>query len=279
MRIKYIEPRAELRSVISRFWYGEVQQENPLAPSSYRIVASGNTGMVIQLFQNQSRLYNSHNQKQLPLAFIYGQKSDTPCLNHFSAEVTIVGVDFQPTAFTRIFGVNTTELTNTLADAVTLLPNCLLRQLQECETVAVAVALLERYFLKHTLTTTPQLGIDYAIQQIRQAPCIIDTSDIAIELGMSRRTFQRRFKDQVGIDAQTYSRIIRFQRALYSIQQSRTTSITQLAYDLGYADQSHFGREFKLFIGDSPKVFAKPNKTLVELTKCPLTPFRILGVE
>lgn len=279
MQVNYIQPRKELRGVISRFWIGEVpfMEHNDL--SFYRIIASGNTGLIIQLFQNHSPLLNSVDHRVLPRAFIYGQKSDSPCLNHFTSMATLLGVDFQPTAFKKVFGVNATELTNTLADAAALLPYSLIRQLQDSESIREAISLIENYLLDKVKESSTETALDYAITQIRQTTYLVDTAVLASKIGMSQRTFQRHFKEQVGIDAHTYSRIIRFQKALDIMQQGRDISLTKLAYDLGYADQSHFGREFKLFVGESPMGFMKHSKFLETSNTDIHTPFRIIEIK
>lgn len=278
MQVNYIQPRKELRGVISRFWIGEVLSMGHNEQSFYRIIASGNTGLIIQLFQNQSLLLNSADHRVLPKAFIYGQKSDSPCLNHFTAEATLLGVDFHPTVFKKVFGVNATELTNTLADAVALLPYSLIRQMQDSESIHEAISLIEHYLLGKVKESSTEAALDYAITQIRQTTYLVDTAVLASKIGMSQRTFQRHFKEQVGIDAYTYSRIVRFQKALHSMQQGREISLTQLAYDLGYADQSHFGREFKLFVGESPLGFIKHSKYLETSNTDIHTPFRIIEI-
>lgn len=278
MKVRYCLPRKELKTIVSRFWHGEVDLVEGPGKGVYRIIASGNTGIIIQLFQNQSVLYNKENQESLPKSFIYGQKSANPCLNYFANKATVLGVDLHPTAFKRLFGLNTTELTNTLADAETLLSNEVCRQLYESRSVQEAITILENYFLRYALASSSQ-EIDYVVQKINQTVNLANTVQLAEEVNMSRRSFQRNFKDLVGIDAYTYSRIIRFQRALHLMQNTQATSLTEIAYAIGYADQSHFGREFKVFAGESPKVFLQNSQFIGNPQIDISVPFRIIGVE
>ncbi|MDM1406006.1 AraC family transcriptional regulator [Myroides marinus] len=279
MQVEYFSPRVELKSIISRFWAGKVHCATTVDNASYRILASGSTGIVVQLFQNHSKLFNSTDHRKLPLAFIYGQKTDAPCLNHFSTDTTVLGVDFHPMAFKRIFGVNTTELTNTIASLEDLLPESICRRLFQSENLQEAIVVLEQYFLTKLGLAPDTAKLEYALRQIQKAPFLLNTDLLAGEIGMSRRSFQRHFKEQIGVDASTYSRIIRFQKALHSLKCVSNVSLTQLAYDLGYADQSHLGREFKLFVGESPKQFVKQSSYLDTPTIDIHIPFRIIGVE
>lgn len=276
MNVKYCLPRKELRGIVSRFWHGEVDLIE--GEGVYRIIASGNTGIIIQLFQNRSVLYNKENQKALPKSFIYGQKSDSPCLNYFAHKATVLGVDLHPTAFKKIFGFHTTELTNTLADAEDLLPSEVCRQLYESTSTQEAIKILENHFLRYAITSSNQ-EIEYIIQKLNKTCELANTTSLAEEVNMSRRSFQRKFKEVVGIDAYTYSRIMRFQKALHFMQNSEATSLTQVAYKVGYADQSHFGREFRVFVGDSPKAFLQ-NSHFMDTPQIDISiPFRIIGVE
>ena len=50
-----------------------------------------------------------------------------------------------------------------------------------------------------------------------------------------------------------YSRIIRFQAALKEYGSKKT--LTDIAQDCGYYDQSHFINDFREFTGYNPKVY------------------------
>ncbi|HEY5825191.1 MAG TPA: AraC family transcriptional regulator, partial [Cyclobacteriaceae bacterium] len=52
-----------------------------------------------------------------------------------------------------------------------------------------------------------------------------------------------------------YGKINRFQHSLGLINQ-KDTSLTDIAYEAGYFDQSHFIREFKSFTGVTPSSYS-----------------------
>ena len=49
-----------------------------------------------------------------------------------------------------------------------------------------------------------------------------------------------------------FSRILRCQSALTSIHAQGDISFSDLAFNLGFSDQSHFLREFKKFVSTTP---------------------------
>lgn len=72
---------------------------------------------------------------------------------------------------------------------------------------------------------------------------------------MSERTLVRRFEQQIGVTPKIYASIFRFNSAIQRIENGQFRSLTSLAHDLGYADQSHFIRWFKHFTGETPLKF------------------------
>jgi AraC-like DNA-binding protein len=61
----------------------------------------------------------------------------------------------------------------------------------------------------------------------------------------------------VGISPKQLGRIIRLQATLKMLLNQRTGSLTEVAYENEYFDQSHFNRDFKEFTGVNPKEFYK----------------------
>jgi AraC-like DNA-binding protein len=81
--------------------------------------------------------------------------------------------------------------------------------------------------------------------------------DLAEELGLSQRQLERGFQTQVGISAKQLAQAIRFGEAHTDLMLQPQQSLTDLAYTLGYGDQSHFNREFRAYAGMSPGAFAE----------------------
>ena len=76
---------------------------------------------------------------------------------------------------------------------------------------------------------------------------------LARETSITRRHLERRFLDAVGLSPKRLARIIRFQHALELLQQPVDRSAgAATAAACGYADQSHFIRDFRTLAGCSP---------------------------
>ena len=74
-------------------------------------------------------------------------------------------------------------------------------------------------------------------------------------LNVTERTFQRVFKKYVGLPANEYRRICQFYFAFAQLKGRHFDKLTDVAYDNGYFDQSHFIRSFREFADTSPNEY------------------------
>jgi AraC-like DNA-binding protein len=68
---------------------------------------------------------------------------------------------------------------------------------------------------------------------------------------VGERQLQRAFQSMLGISPKSYLRVIRLYKAL-EMGLANKGSFTDIAYCLGYADPSHFTRDFKDYFGATP---------------------------
>ncbi len=73
-------------------------------------------------------------------------------------------------------------------------------------------------------------------------------------LGIDYRTLERRFKTTVGLTPKEFSRVILFKNVYKAF---RDNPIKDAAFflDWCYYDQSHYIKEFKYFMGNTPKAY------------------------
>lgn len=69
--------------------------------------------------------------------------------------------------------------------------------------------------------------------------------------GMSKRSFQIRFREQVGVSPKEFARLMRLQATLRALDAS-DASISDVAADSGFADQAHATRELRRITGLAP---------------------------
>jgi AraC-like DNA-binding protein len=94
-----------------------------------------------------------------------------------------------------------------------------------------------------------------AVGTVRRARGTKRMDAVASEINASPRTLERLFLEHVGISAKTFSRLVRFDRAVRDLPLRGAQSWSQFALSHGYSDQSHFINEFREFAGVTPTQF------------------------
>lgn len=74
-------------------------------------------------------------------------------------------------------------------------------------------------------------------------------SALCRELGTSRVTLSRKFREQVGLTPKTYARVVRIESLMSHLAQAGEDSWAMLAEDFGYHDQAHLSHDFQEFCG------------------------------
>lgn len=95
-------------------------------------------------------------------------------------------------------------------------------------------------------------------RMIAAMQCLLASPETAVtELAavscLGKKQFERLFRRVVGTNPKEYARIARFQKSL-SLMQHHTDdgNLARLASRCGYADQSHFIRDFRTYSGHTP---------------------------
>ncbi len=94
-------------------------------------------------------------------------------------------------------------------------------------------------------------AVHFIEQRIDDFPSV---SSIAAHVGVSPRQLERIFKSSLNMTPAALHRMMRLQYGKWLITNTRE-SITDIALGCGFADSSHFSREFKLLFGQTPRVF------------------------
>jgi len=195
-------------------------------------------------------------QKTLPNYFLYGQTIE-PIQLQIKGAYKLLVFQLYPFATRLLLGINPKEINDECYD---------LMQVQNVETDKTITRLI-------TADTNSQVKIisDYILELVKNSSSNIDTSiKLAIstlintkgliqikqlreQLYITERTFERRFAKEIGVTPKQFAKIIQFSFSLNQIQESDYTKLTNIAYENGFADQSHFIRTFKKYTGETPK--------------------------
>lgn len=90
--------------------------------------------------------------------------------------------------------------------------------------------------------------------------CRPSLDDLAAIAGISRFHFSRMFAKAIGLSPTRYLERLRIERAKAMIR-THDLSLAQVAHAAGFADQSHFTRRFRHWVGCTPAVYAREHRS------------------
>lgn len=89
----------------------------------------------------------------------------------------------------------------------------------------------------------------------KQSKLQTNVSSLSRSLGVSKRQLERLFLKYVGITPIKYLRLQRIEAARDLLKQNSHLSCADIAFELGFYDQSHFIREFRIVTNMTPKAY------------------------
>jgi AraC-like DNA-binding protein len=190
---------------------------------------------------------------------ISGQQNDYYDLL-ITDHLSVFSITFQPNGLSQFLKFPVSELRNqtVAANAIdkSFLPPHVEDQLAEAKSFKKRVEIAEALFVK--LIATPIERVDHermlqSIQMIKSSKGSVSIDALASNACLSRKQFERKFLAYIGISPKQFLKIIRFQYTLFLNQSAANHSLTSLAYEAGYYDQSHFINEIKELTGLTPK--------------------------
>jgi AraC-like DNA-binding protein len=257
MKYFSINPSAKLAGLVRFFWVLEMDNFSG-APYIHRTMADGCVEMV---FHYQGVFDELLGNDQQITSFSSGISGPSQQFRRFSIDQRfgIFGVYLYPFAMSELFDIPCIALTNEMIDMTTILGTAG-KELQEKMMLApdnqTRVTIISQ-FLESRLARrkTKHHSISETIRQIISTDGSSNVQRLAEDSFLSMRQFQRNFKEYAGFSPKLFTRIIRFQTALRKYPEKESLSLTDIAYDCGYYDQSHFIHDFKEFSGHHPGTY------------------------
>lgn len=209
--------------------------------------------------------------KTLPASFLFGQTTQ-------AKELTVIGnfkalcVCFHPHTLGSLFKLNAETVTDTCLEVDLLSKGQdFARQFEDAVSEHEKVVVFNRYLLDKLAVdhVQPDSYVNYIIEKITTSKGTYPLKKLKEEVHLSERSFERKFKHQVGISAKLFSRICRFQSSFQQLKNKEFNTLTDIAFQNTYSDQSHFVRAFKEFTGLPPTQYQKKFHAVTDnLSEC-----------
>ncbi|TGL87171.1 AraC family transcriptional regulator [Leptospira congkakensis] len=240
----------ETKSLIqSVFVFESDTEEKQMLP----FYADGFPGLVFFHSENPVTVYVGSESKVMDPVFVYGQTIE-PIRIQMEGPFFFVMIQLFPAVVEESLGIPVVELTNSCftipqSDWISE-PNFKLSR--EKFSSSLAIDALMTFIMKKGSKFRPDPILHLCIEEILEEKGNCEIGKLSKKLGLSERTLQRRFQNYVGLTPKQFSSIIRFQSSLNELNGEAKSKLTDIAYVSGYADQSHFIRQFKSFTKQKP---------------------------
>lgn len=214
-----------------------------------------------------------YSRLEVPQQFVAGLSIYSYKLS-LQGNIGIVGIVLKPSAFFTLFGLNAFELTEERIDLFTILSqdyvSKYIKQARESVTVPGKVKLLEELLLHHIKIRRPEPDyIDIAANLIIEKNGMLHVGDLLKDSHMSRRTFERRFFQKVGLSPKYYARIRRIGYICNLVAGKKKVNWPEVFYEAEFFDQAHFIKDFEEFTGRTPQQYLRENTELANFVEKP----------
>jgi AraC-like DNA-binding protein len=192
-------------------------------------------------------------------SFVVGMY-DEPALTEHDGLGHGVQIDLTTAGAYALLGGSLGDLSNRVAhvdDVCEVDTDRLVDRLLATDDHACRLAILDEE-LASAIAAGPRLSpeIAWADHQLRASGGRIRIGALAADLGWSGSRMVDRFRHEVGLAPKALARVLRFRQTTEILAREHAgASLARLAADCGYADQSHFNREFRAFAGCTPTEF------------------------
>ncbi len=250
----FARPSCLLAPYVKHYW----ALENCMPAGEVHVQRIVPNGLMELMFYLEDLPRSLHPGKPLEEhSLLSGQQKDFYDLG-VSGKLSLFSVSLHPFGARILLGLPSDEcfdqhlpLRAVLGPEVDLLED----RLREAAAFEDKVLLVEQFFLGRLQRAKKEYEFSRmasSIGVINQAKGQVPIQRLAWAACLSRKQYERSFKEFIGTTPRQFLRTIRFQNALQEKKNHHELSLADLAFQCGYYDQSHLTNEFRLFSGKTP---------------------------
>ncbi len=134
--------------------------------------------------------------------------------------------------------------------------NNLTERLAEAPNLYRRFDLLENHLRQHLdRRTRTDAAVIEASMRLQVSMGRLRIGQLCKDMGTSRVTLGRKFREQVGLTPKTYARVVRISALMEVLALKGPDDWAMIAEDFGYHDQAHLSHDFQEFCGSSPNEY------------------------
>ena len=182
---------------------------------------------------------------------LYGQNVQ-PFQLHASGNLLVIAYFLHPYLLKYFFGFNAREIKDLCIDIGVMRPAKsmnLVEQLVNASSLSVRLQIMDDYVRKLSAAShgRDDKSIIWSTREIVKSRGLVSLKTLQSELCVTERTFQRLFESHIGVPPKLFRKICQFNAAFDQFSRGQYKKLSDIAYNHGYSDQSHFIRVFKEF--------------------------------
>jgi hypothetical protein len=256
MNYQTFQPQPDLSALVKFYWTLEV----PFDPNNQKqkIIPDGCIEMTFNLKDKIKRYVSENDFIIHPDSMVMGQRTKSYFIEPLG-DVNSFAICFYPYGFANFVGTPLEKLVDIETPIESLfgeIPAKVLEQkIVQATSTQERIEVIEMFLLDKlnqnaTIEDLVKTTVDSLLATNGSSPI----NQILKDQLSKRRQLERNFKKQIGISPKQLGRVLRLQAALKMLLSDKK-SLTNIAYETEYFDQAHFIKDFKEFIGTTPKEF------------------------
>ena len=257
MRINMVKPSIFLNNYIKHYCF----MESDICDGNIieRVIPAENIQLMFHYKDPFVTVHSNDRVVKQPRSIISGL-NDSYANVSTNGETGVVFVSFYPAGACHFFNFPLSEIENQNVDLSDIFSTDI-RQIEEMlflkDTIKNKVSVIEKYLLSRfsPIPSYDSLLIRKGVDFIKSCKAQTTASSLSDSLSITTKSLERKFSQYLGKTTKQFIKLIRFQEILQDFSVNKNISLTQLAYNNGYFDQSHFIRDFKTYSGYTPKEF------------------------
>ncbi len=256
MNYQTFHPHPDLSALVKFYWTLEV----PFDPNNQKqkIIPDGCIEMTFNLEDKIKRYTSDRDFIVHPNAMVMGQRTKSYYIEPLG-NVNSFAVCFYPYGFANFISSPLENLVDVETPIERLFgevpAKALEQKIVQASNTKERIEIIEAFLLdKLNKNTTIESLVKTTVDSLLATKGSSSINQLLKDDLPKRRQLERNFKKQIGISPKQLGRVLRLQTALKMLLDDKE-NLTSIAYESAYFDQAHFIKDFKEFIGTTPKEF------------------------
>ncbi len=228
-----------------------------------RFLPNGDTEILIDFHDTPQYVYDNHSLKEIQAChhvWASGLRTEPITIPSGNGSAMMV-ISFKKGMAAPFFPFPMDEIRDCVVDADLIWGSefgDLRERLLEIKDVSKRFEMVEE-FLLGTFASRLSMNpcVSFAIGEMTNNPDQVSIGRMNAQIGYSQKHFGEMFRRHIGVTPKSFLKIMRFQKAVRTIDAATEIDWASVATECGFYDQAHFINDFKHFSGFTPEQYSK----------------------